>query len=52
MAEIEELDEQFGNQVPIGLGCALDSFREVNEIQEILGLLPNIYETPLTVSRK
>jgi hypothetical protein len=51
LMELEEatLDEEF-DSFPIGLGCALDMFREKDEVIEMIESLPQVYTTELSVS--
>lgn len=51
LAELEGLDlDHELEEFPIGLGCALDMFREKDEVFEILNSLPGIYTSQSTVS--
>jgi hypothetical protein len=49
LAELEALDDEL-DEFPIGLGCALDLFREKDEVFEIINYLPNIEDKERIVS--
>lgn len=50
LVELENMDEAFPEEeFPLGLGCALDLFREKDEVVEILQSLPEIYSDKIAV---
>lgn len=53
LVELESMDEITGEEeFPVGLGCALDLFREKDEVVEILKSLPEIYMDIKAVRKK
>lgn len=51
LIELENLDDPMGeDEFPIGLGCALDMFREKQEVLEILNSLPQEFTNHVAVS--
>lgn len=51
LAELEAIDlDDALDEFPIGLGCALDLFREKDEVFEVLHSLPAIYTSQAAVS--
>lgn len=51
LVELENLEDEIGeDEFPLGLGCALELFREKDEVEEILVSLPQISTDHVAVS--